>query len=400
VSAAIRFALTGAAALAAALVAWSAGADPPDAAGRRAEIAGMSQVQRDQLRRRHEEFQRMTDAERQSIRVLHEAAEDPALRKTLLDYEKFVGRLEPWEQTDLRQLPADKRTARLEEMLAERATRDVRGAAPWLAARIMRDWVIEPEKLDETTEILADRLTLPQTERERIQALPRRDRHLVVVRYAAQKSRSSGPDSRGPRRESRWPDDPTAVAILEQLPEGKFREFMLSEEHNPDFRRSGAMSVLTRSLFSEWQAEIRTVVSPERFRAALQSLPEQQQLDAARRDPAELLPHVMNQIASTKEGPASEFAKGFSEVAKLWRDFDPWLSRGPRGPMFFRPPFEGGPRPPGFGPGRPGDDRRRGGDDRRRGDDRGPSRGFENRASPRDDRGDGPGDRSDRPAPE
>ena len=117
----IRLAAAGTVALVAAIAAWSIGGEPPDAAERRLTIANMTGAEQSQLRRRYEDFQRLSASERDAIRQMHAAVEqDPALQRTLLEYDAFVSRLDPWDQAELRQLDPAERIRRVERLTADR----------------------------------------------------------------------------------------------------------------------------------------------------------------------------------------------------------------------------------------------------------------------------------------
>ncbi|HEX6984030.1 MAG TPA: hypothetical protein VF170_01580, partial [Planctomycetaceae bacterium] len=329
-----------------------------------------------QLRRKFDDFRRMSETERQEIRRIHEAVQgDESLRRTLLEYGQFVASLDPWEQAELRKLAPQERLGRVEALIAERQRRGGRGRPVWLAGRFPDGWVIPREQLDEATDLLSES-AVPAAERDRIRNLPAHVRHLEIVRHAAAKYRSGRPDPT-------WPDEATARRVLELLPESRFKGIMLRQEQPAELLRETMFAVLTRSLVSEWQAEAVRLIPAREIQEALAELPEREQAESARRDPGELLRRVLPLIAR-RGGPSGELAKRFAEVVQLWVEFDPFAPghRGPRG--FFSPP------------GRRGfDGDRRGFDGNRRGGPDGPDDPRFDRGGPRNEGFRGRDDRRD-----
>ncbi|MGC1275552.1 MAG: hypothetical protein WBC44_17725 [Planctomycetaceae bacterium] len=338
---AIRFALAGTVMLVAALAAWSIGGDPPDAAERRLKIAAMTETERSQLRRKLDDFQRLSEADREAMRKIHAAVElDPSLLRTLLDYEDFVSTLELFEQAELRQMETDERLKRVEHLAAERSQRNEPRHPSWLAGRIMPGSVYPPAELEQVMQFLADALQISVAEREQLQAMPPHERHLAIARRTAEKIRSSADNQS-------WPDSDTVQQLLKFFPDGWLKGRLERRDQSPEERRNDTIGLLMRSLYAEWQTQAVEIIPPSELRTALDSLPERQQAELQRRDPNELLRQVVQVIAEGKGG-SRDFAKRYHEVTDLWREFDRF-ARGRRGSG-----------PPGdrrdFGPGRRGDD--------------------------------------------
>lgn len=339
---AIRLSAAGTVMLVAALAAWSIGGDPPDAAERRMKIAAMTETERSQLRRKLDDFERLSAADRESIQRIHDAVElDPSLLRTLLEYENFVSTLGPWEQAELRQLETDERIERIEHLAAERSRRTGPRHPSWLSGRIMPGSVYPPAELEQVMQFLANALAVSEAEREQLQALPPHERHLAIARRTAEKIRSTAD-------KQPWPDTDTVQQLLKFFPDGWLKDRLERRDQSPEELRSDTIGLLMRSLYAEWQSQAVEVIPPSELRAALDSLPERQQAELQRRDPNELLRQVVQAIAEGS-GASRDFAKRYHEVTDLWREFDRF-ARGRRGSG-----------PPGerrsFGPGRPDVDR-------------------------------------------
>lgn len=337
----LRIAIVGIVALMLSLGAWTVGGRAEDEAERRATIANKTQAERDQLRRRYDEFKQLSKTERDEVRRLHEAVErDPGLARTLADYEAFVSRLDPLDQQELQQKDGiQARMALVEKLIAERVRTDRPGRPSWLFGRFAEGPVLPPSQFGRAVDLLAASLELPQTELRRIEELPRPEqRHLAIIKHAVAR--------RGNDRGRPWLDEETTDEVLELLPEGRTRDWLLSEKTSSEFRRASIPSLLARSLLAEWQMIVPLVIPQAQIEAALEKVPERDQADWARRDPGRLQRAIVEELEK-QPGSTGEFARQFDEVVRLRNDLDPFARDRRR--HFGRPPFGGSDR---------GDDRR------------------------------------------
>lgn len=362
---AIRLSIAGTVLLTAAVAAWSIGGEPPEADLNRQRIAAMSEAERDRVRRAQDEFRRLSPSERDSVRRLHQAVElQPDLKQAFLDYESFLGTLDPAEREELRQQPDPaKRLARVEAIVAER---DSRGRGSSFGGRFIDGPILSPDRLDEASNVVLESLHLPASEEQRLRAIEEDHmRHLRIVQQAAEKVPSDR--WRDPERSrERWPDDATLVAILELYPESQFRAGLLKDEADPGrrewqrvFRRSVAIGLLVRSLLAEWHDVALRVIDPETLRTAFEELPQGERDKLIGRPPGDLVRAAIRDVLAKREDAVGAFAKDFDEVADLRGKLDPFAHgfggrRGPGGP--FGGP-DGGRRDGGRGDG-PGDGRR------------------------------------------
>ncbi len=320
---AIRFAALGTVALVAALAAWSVGGEPSDADDRRLRIATMTESERSQLIRKYNDFQRLAPETRMQIQQMHAAVEnEPRLRRTLLEYQKFVSTLDPLDQTELREMATDERLARVTHLVERRSKRRESPRRSGLGGRVPSDWIYGPAEFDEAMQILAESLGLPESQRQELEALPAHQRHLRIARQAADKIASGG-------RSPSWPDVPTVNRLLNLFPDGWLKNRIRDNDSSDDRRRNAVVGLLMRSLYAEWQTQALEVIPSSELQAALEKLPERRQAELQLRDPGELLRQVVHVIAEGETG-SSEFAQQFEDVTDLWRRFDRF-SRSRRG---------------------------------------------------------------------
>ncbi len=341
----VRFAIVGIGSLVVALVAWSVGAESPEEARNRQQIANKSDAEREILRRRYEAFLKLPPEERQAIRKLHEATQaDPGLATTLNDYESFVSHLELWDQQELREIkdPA-KRVAQVRHLISDRAPPEDHGRPSWLTGRGSERFTFTPQNFNEAMSIVEGLLNFSTKEKSELDKLDPPHRHLRVAELAANRF----------QKQSTWPDKPDLERLVMLLPDDGYRAMLRSDKIPDEFKRNRLGYSLMKGLVVEWEGVVRRNIPVEEFRHALDKMKSEEQWEVSRLDPDRLMYEVMKDIA-VADDKSGDYAKDFVKAAKLKAGFD----------------FSFGRRPGGWSPG--GRDDRGDRNDR---DGRGPNRG-------------------------
>lgn len=329
----LRIAAAGIVALFVAIGAWSFGGRSGADAERREAIAGKSQAERDQLRRRLLEFEQLSEIEKKEIRRLHQAVEEDAgFAETLASYEAFVSRLDPLDQQELQSgEDPEARLADLKRMIAEKERMDRPGRPSWLSGRFVEGPVLSPARFDQAIKLLITAIDPSPGEMQRIQESPTpEERHLAAIELAFRK--------RGNDRNRPWLDGESTMKVIELLSEGRFRDWLLGDKLQEEFRAAFIPPLLTRSLLAEWQSIAPEIVPEQDLQRALESIPERDQSEWARHDPGRLQRELM-EVLEKEKGPAGEFARKFSRVVALRNEIDPFARDRRR--SFGRPSFGG-----------------------------------------------------------
>ena len=355
----LRLALSGAAALAAAVTAWAVTAESPEAADSRARLAAMTAAEREDLLRQFGDYRTLDPADRESLRRLAAAVSaDPGLKQTLDRYDTFVSGLPPWEQEELRRItdPAAK-AERVGEIVRERARQESERSRP--SGRSFGDFpVLAAPELDAAMRRLAESIpSITEDDRARLEALPGPQRHIEIARAARPLLEAA---RRQPFSSRQWPGDETISAIIESLPDERLRAYY--GERSAESRRSMVLFLLLRSLIVEWQ-QIVEHLPREVVRSALDEMTAEERAELARRSSEELVRQAVIRHLADRDDQAGETARALRDAVGLMRELLPDRfrdrrsggpgdgfrdgSRGGRDDDSLRDRPPGPPRPPG-----------------------------------------------------
>lgn len=157
----------------------ASGADENQEAANRKKIEAMTPAERAQLKRNYEKFQKLSDAEKQRYRKIHQAThKQPELNRVMRSYCNWVKTLSPWEQEDLRNATPEERIELIRKFRSthqrpgrRRSNRYYREISQILEVDVFKDpkmkfmWVPAPppELFKEVIEIIEKSLPDPMT---------------------------------------------------------------------------------------------------------------------------------------------------------------------------------------------------------------------------------------------
>ena len=317
-----RIALAGLAGWLMVALVWFLGSNPLDFQDERAVIANMPQTQRDQLQRRFEHFQEMPADEQEKILAIHRSVSSDPVRAAVLDsYSEYVSHLDPWRRESLENMQdPSQRIAALQEMARspERRRPDVR-RPDWMSGETVRGVTFSAEAFQQILEKLIAELSTPVLAKGELGTI---EWQLWAVGRLADRWRQDQIRS--------WPGNVETRAYLEQLPDERFRRFVLSDRFTDERRRQVFAAVLVRTLMVRWQRAWPERIAPGEIESVLPSLSEQDRRQFSWRDSSRIQSLIVEELAKRSDG-VGDYAKGYQQVQQLFREFDEFGSGQMRG---------------------------------------------------------------------
>jgi len=310
-------------------------------------IERMTPAERARLERNFRAFLALGESERDRYRKLHRDLEADAqsggkLRDLLRGYSEWLASLTPYQREEIRNETDPIARAQLVRRLRNEQREQSDRAAPRRQGLMQRTPAgglerlllaprLQPADLDALTAILEEDLGLNAKERQRLHALPPRERHLHVLKQALL-AELPGPARGGP---ARWPDDALLDRMIRALTTDSIRNRLLMIRE-PQRRRQALGLAVAGALAAEWRPELdRVEPQEEELKSFFLGL------DPARREELINLPPD-----ERRQRIAWEFlAQDRRELRDLFQVMQRLMPRPDRP----APPREG-PRPPGEGP--------------------------------------------------
>lgn len=318
-----QIALAGLAGWLIAALVWSLGSNPWEMKEERTAIANMPQTQRDQMQRRFEHFQQLPEDERQKILAIHRSISADPTREALLEsYSEYVSHLDPWRRESLENVrePAQRITA-LQELVRtpERRRPDVR-RPDWMSGETVRGTTFPGEAYQQILEKLLAELATPAVAKGEKGSI---EWQLWAVGRLADRWRRD--------RFQSWPGDVETRAYLEQLPDERFRRFVLSSDRfDEERRRSIFAAVIVRTLMARWQRVWPERVAPGEIESVLPSIDERDRRQFPWQDSSRMQSLIVDEL-SKRTDAVGDYAKGYQQVQQLFREFDEFGASQMRG---------------------------------------------------------------------
>lgn len=314
-----NLAIAGAVGLLLAWATWTWGTPPQQGRQARAAIVEMPQGQRDQLKRRYQEYQNLSASQRAAILELHRAViGDPELAESLSAYTRFVTGLDPWEREALEnESDPEKRLAQVAELIHVSDDRDGDMRRPgWMTGEMVRGPFYRSDDFQEILSRLVEMLPgshVVEGDKESVEWQLRAFKRIAVMWRG---------DEYGD-----WPPPRATDEFLAMIPNEWVRKMLKHHRKDERFayqkRRKLLAAVLARTLMAQWQRAVFHRIPREELQSAVVSLQRKEHRDRPWRDGGRFQAAIMKNLES-KPGDIGEFARRYGEVRKLYLKIDPW----------------------------------------------------------------------------